>query len=420
MQGLATKRQGSQRSARRTTRGRLRFDHLRCWEAVSKREVDDAAGIIRGVKIVGTKSRNGRRYTMEALRSAIPMYEGVAVNIDHPHDDPDETRSSYDRFGLIKNVREGNDGLYGDLHYLTSHKMAPSVVEDAKKGLGLFGMSHNASGDGYTENDGTRVIDRILEVRHVDLVADPATTNSLFESRNRKPRRRRMAGVTDPKKLGVSGSRLQEDMDTNPLLGGAEVEEEEEPGWDDQLGELVKSIMCDPELDSAAKRAKILSALKLMDDDEGGEGGGDTEESEDDEDSEYEEDEDDEDEGDDKGGKKTKESLSTKSLRNLAKHKDPAVRKLVEAFDTNQTKAKLTQKRELAAELCRKAKLPKEARSVVFMESLYAADNRKAMVRLIKDRRALLEAKAPRSHGAGGGAPELDIAGFTRRVKQEA
>jgi hypothetical protein len=409
MQGLATKRNGRQRTAGATTRARrVRFDLLRCWEAVLKREVDEAAGVIRGVKIVGTKSRNGRRYTVEALRRAIPMYEGSAVNVDHPHDDPDETRSSYDRFGLIRNVRPGDDGLYGDLHYLTSHRMAASVVEDAKKGLGLFGLSHNASGDGYMENDGTRVIDRILEVRHVDLVADPATTNSLFESlrpRNSK-RRRRMAGVTDPKKLSVSGSAL-EDMDTNPLLGDVAAVEDEEPGWDDQLGELVKSIMCDPDLDPKAKREKILSALKLMDEDESDAGDGE----------DAEESEDDEEEDDDKDGD-YEESISSKSIAALAKHKDPAVRKLVEAFDASQTKTKLAAKRELAAELCRRAKLPKEARSAIFMESLYAAPSKKHMVKLIKDRRALLEAKQPRSHGGGGGAPELDLAGFTRKVKE--
>jgi hypothetical protein len=404
--GIATAaRHGRQRAAGKASSSRrLRFNQLRCWEAVALREVDDANGIIKGVKIVGTKSRNGRRYTMEALVRAIPLYEGAAVNIDHPRDDPDEQRSSYDRFGVIKNVRKGADGLYGDLHYLKSHRMANSVVEDAKRGLNVFGMSHNASGDGFTEDDGTRVIDRILEVRHVDLVADPATTNSLFESRNHPRKRRpRMAGVTDPKDVSVL-----EDMDTNPLLGGPDVEEEEEPGWDDQLGELVKSIMCDPKLDKAVKRAKILSALKLMDEDDSG-GGDDTEESEEDDEEDEEEDDDDKD---------YKEGLDAKALRKLARHTDPAVRKLTEAFDAAQTKTAMQAKRAMAVELCRKAKLPKEARSPIFMEGLYRASGKKEMVQLIKDRRSLLESKRPRSQGAGGGMPELDAKTLVKTLKQ--
>ena len=406
----AAARHGRQRPAvaAHKQQRRVRFHQLPCWEALAQRDVDDAAGIIKGVKVCGTKSRNGRRYTMEALVAAIPLYENSAVNIDHPRDDPDEQRSSYDRFGVIKNVRAGKDGLYGDLHYLKSHRLANSVVEDAKRGLNVFGMSHNASGDGYTENDGTRVIDRILEVRHVDLVADPATTNSLFESRNgkRKQRRPRMAGVTDPKDISVL-----EDMDTNPLgdMGDMQVEEDEEPGWDDQLGELVKSIMCDTTLDAAAKRAKILSALKLMDDDDAG-AGDDAEESEGDDDEEEEDEDEDYD---------SKESLDAKSLRKLARHKDPAVRKLTEALDTAQAKAALQEKRALAIELCRKAKLPKEARSPIFMEGLYAAPNKKTMVRIIQDRSTLLEAKRPKSHGTGG-RTELTAADLVKSLKRNS
>ena len=401
--GIATARQGRQRPAvaAHKQQRRVRFHQLPCWEALAQRDVDAEAGIIKGVKVCGTKSRNGRRYTMEALIRAIPLYEGAAVNIDHPRDDPDEQRSSYDRFGIIKNVRKGPDGLYGDLHYLKSHKLANSVVEDALRGLNVFGMSHNASGAGYTENDGTRVIDRILEVRHVDLVADPATTNSLFESRNgkRKQRRPRMAGVTDPKDISVL-----EDMDTNPLGGmdGMPVEEdEEEPGWDDQLGELVKSIMCDTTLDAAAKRAKILSALKLMDDDDAG-AGDDTEESEGDDDEEEEDEYEDDD---------AKESLDAKSLRKLARHKDPAVRKLTEARSTPHTNQSSPCRRRKARPLWRSAakpSCPRKPRSAyIFMESLYAAPNKKTMVRIIQDRRTLPRsqttqiARQRRQDGAG-------------------
>src|SRR5690606_32058205 len=44
--------------------------------------VDRAAGVIRGVKILGTTSRNGRTYTDAALEQAAKLYEGLGVNID--------------------------------------------------------------------------------------------------------------------------------------------------------------------------------------------------------------------------------------------------------------------------------------------------------------------------------------------------
>lgn len=49
-----------------------------------------------------------------------------------------------------------------------------------------FGLSHNAQGEG-DEKDGIFVVSKIVEVRHVDVVADPATTKSLSESIKKEP-----------------------------------------------------------------------------------------------------------------------------------------------------------------------------------------------------------------------------------------
>jgi hypothetical protein len=151
--------------------------------------VDREAGIIKGIKILGFTSQNGRRYTPEACKAAISLYEGKKVNIDHPEKGPTQQRSTYDRFGKFINVRfvEG-DGLFGDLLYLKSHEMAESVCEAAeRKELNdVFGMSHNAQGEGSVDKQGIFVVSRITEVRHVDLVADPATTQSLTESASAK------------------------------------------------------------------------------------------------------------------------------------------------------------------------------------------------------------------------------------------
>ena len=151
--------------------------------------VDREAGIIKGIKILGFTSQNGRRYTPEACKAAISLYEGKKVNIDHPEKGPTQQRSTYDRFGKFINVRfvEG-DGLFGDLLYLKSHEMAESVCEAAeRKELNdVFGMSHNAQGEGSIDKQGIFVVSRITEVRHVDLVADPATTQSLTESATTK------------------------------------------------------------------------------------------------------------------------------------------------------------------------------------------------------------------------------------------
>ena len=149
--------------------------------------VDRDKGIIKGVKIIGFNSQNGRRYLPEALKEAVPLYEGIKVNIDHPEKGPTQQRSSHDRFGKFINVRfVESEGIYGDLLYLKNHPLAESVCEAAEREEmnDVFGMSHNAQGEGTVDKNDIFVVSRITEVRHVDLVADPATTKSLTESQS--------------------------------------------------------------------------------------------------------------------------------------------------------------------------------------------------------------------------------------------
>lgn len=144
--------------------------------------VDRDKGIIRDVKILGLVSENNRRYLPEAVKSAKHLYEGIKVNINHP-DSSNDQRSAEDRFGKLINVYfvEG-EGLYGDLMFLKSHPMAERVCEAAERMTDVFGLSHNAQGDGVDDKDGCFVINEIVSVRHVDLVSDPATTKSLSEA----------------------------------------------------------------------------------------------------------------------------------------------------------------------------------------------------------------------------------------------
>lgn len=151
-------------------------------------KVDRKHGVIRNVKVLGLVSENGRRYLPEAVKEAADLYEGVRVNVDHPEGKPTDQRSAYDRFGKLENIRwvEG-EGLYGDLVFLRSHPMAERICEAAERMPDVFGLSHNAGGDGDYDKNGVFVVSNIVEVRHVDLVADPATTKSLQESRQAKP-----------------------------------------------------------------------------------------------------------------------------------------------------------------------------------------------------------------------------------------
>ncbi len=147
--------------------------------------VDGAAGVIRGVKILGLRSRNGRVYLPEALAQAAPLYEEAKVNLNHPKGHPARPRDYQDRIGAIRNVqlREGA-GLFADFHFNPKHALAEQLAWDAEHAPGNVGFSHHVQA--RTARRGEEVVvEAITRVESVDLVADPATTRGLFEGRGR-------------------------------------------------------------------------------------------------------------------------------------------------------------------------------------------------------------------------------------------
>lgn len=143
---------------------------------------DPDLGVLRGVKLLGLRSRNGRRYAESALRQAIGLYEGSKVNVNHPARDPLGPRDYRDRLGVVRNARlEAGNGLFGDLHYNPKHPLAEQLAWDAEHAPQNVGLSHNVLARTRRDGEDT-VVEAITRVQSVDLVADPATTSGLFES----------------------------------------------------------------------------------------------------------------------------------------------------------------------------------------------------------------------------------------------
>ena len=143
--------------------------------------VDEQAGVIRGVKILGLESRNGRTYSADALTGARHLYDGAKVNVNHPQGDPLSPRDYRDRIGVIRGVevREG-EGLFGSLYFNPKHALAEQLVWDAQRASENVGFSHNVRAR-VANKPGGVIVEEILQVQSVDLVADPATTRGLFE-----------------------------------------------------------------------------------------------------------------------------------------------------------------------------------------------------------------------------------------------
>src|SRR5919106_2185580 len=146
-----------------------------------KLRVDRAAGIIRGVKLLGLASRNGRRYRESALVDAVSLYEGAKVNINHPKGHPLSPRDYQDRLGVVRGVEfRPGEGLFGDLHFNPKHALSEQLVWDAEHAPQNVGMSHNVLARTTRSGDET-VVEAITRVQSIDLVADPATTSGLYE-----------------------------------------------------------------------------------------------------------------------------------------------------------------------------------------------------------------------------------------------
>ena len=277
----------------------------RLYESVSGRgagRVDVAAGIIYGVKLVGMESKNTGRtigldarefgdavnqpysYSAEALRNAIPMYEGAAVRIDHPQSEIDpsgkrvvksRSRSLLATSGKVRNVRFKEDGLYGDIHVMLSHPNAGFILEFADKMPEHIAASHNAYG--LPELVGDRIIiNEIIEVYSVDLVGDkPGTTNGLFEDyagTHTMPRTISQVIESVPanaKYRKFFGRKLLEMGVGGGQFGAMPLAVDGGLGADDQLSEafnaLIMAILKENGLDLNGRKKKIMAALKLGD-----------------------------------------------------------------------------------------------------------------------------------------------------------
>ena len=199
------------------------------------------------------------------------MYEGCTVNVDHKYEGE---RSIVEGFGIVRDCKLMPDGVYGDLHYLKSHPLAPAVTERAERFPQSFGMSHDAEGE-VVKAGSEFVVESLIKVSSVDLVATPATTQGLFESHKRpKPMKRKLReAVAAAPKSNPFRKLLEMEMEQMPELAEMEYEVQEMDGeamptGDDQVKAafraLVMSVLDDDSLTPDAMAEKLKSLLTMQ------------------------------------------------------------------------------------------------------------------------------------------------------------
>ncbi len=164
--------------------------HETAGDWLAEARLDRTQSLVRDVALLGPESRNGYRYTAEAMQQAAPLYDGRPVFVDHPeatrgltpHGSPSSPgsplqRSIRDYAGKVTNPRFEGNRVRGDLHLLGPNTdWLMQLVESAP---GDIGMSHVVLA---RRNPGGDAVEHIERVISVDIVAFPATTQSFQEA----------------------------------------------------------------------------------------------------------------------------------------------------------------------------------------------------------------------------------------------
>ena len=153
------------------------IEQIHDWHQVEL-EVDQAGMLVKNVALTGCQSKNGYRYTEEALQQAVPLYDQKPVFLDHPKPGSrPQDRSTRDYVGMIVNPRYEQQRIRGDIRVVktVSGETFLALAESQAPGIG---MSHVVLA--YRNSDRT-IVEKIEDVLSVDAVVYPATTNNLKE-----------------------------------------------------------------------------------------------------------------------------------------------------------------------------------------------------------------------------------------------
>ncbi len=135
--------------------------------------------VFKNVKLFGKNNRMGRKYSDKAVSQLVKLYQNAYVYVDHQ--DPKlfgkVGRSYNERVGEVKNPVLIDNEIYGDLYLNPKKAITESLVWDIENLSNGIGISHSIVGD---ETNG--VIDYVKNVNSLDIVSDPSTTKTFYES----------------------------------------------------------------------------------------------------------------------------------------------------------------------------------------------------------------------------------------------
>lgn len=250
---------------------------LREYTKVTKASrIDEEAGILYDLALLGERSANGRRYPASTMQSALHLFEGRQSFLNHGRD------ADVDRvLGVWKECRVEGGKVRGNFHYFKSHPFAPRLVEAARRPELNNALGFSISGRGRTRTeDGETVVEELSDLGSIDCVAQPATVAGLYEglipvspTRRKKRRIMRVREVIEATRYSRPGySRaLREFAEAGLMSPDAEMDEpgaasagSEGADHKQALKDAAKACIDDDSLSDEEKVAKIKAIFALL------------------------------------------------------------------------------------------------------------------------------------------------------------
>lgn len=148
--------------------------------------VDRENWVIRGVKVLGRKSRNGRIYEDAAIQDSAKLCENLPVTVRGGHDRDGRDYHSQNgqlRGGEAKFLGSDKAASFYDWHLNPKDELTEKICYDAEHFPENVPLSHEVSVyEGDLDRDGILHVERLIEVDGVAAVYRGGTNRSLFES----------------------------------------------------------------------------------------------------------------------------------------------------------------------------------------------------------------------------------------------
>lgn len=166
-------------------------------------QVDRKTGTLRHCALLGQVSANNRFYTTKALETVRKLADQLKAFLNH------DSRGVENLIGDFSNLVIENNKVYGDVSILESCKYRDMIFELAENKPHLCGWSIHARGlFGANDSEGREVVEDIVLLRSIDLVADPATNSSVWESKEEEPNLEQINA-----QLIIRNTELQEELE---------------------------------------------------------------------------------------------------------------------------------------------------------------------------------------------------------------